>query len=300
MKKLFSILLISLSFFSLYSEETANASSKNRFIVQIEYRQSTGLIPSLDLLWHYNDTFFSSVYGNYYLESEKKTLDSFEKSKYSVHTNTLRLGADLFGFYIVKSPLFFSLSFGGEYKKTGREEFGYFVLEEEYVIFQNDVNINTFFPFMKLILTVFGNSYSNRFEVSFFPSYLLHVSQDIFFRPLIENNADVTSSSWQKPAVEVFNDFIIPTSLSNILIRASFFVWNAEYDLKVLEKNDSGYYFGEKRIKQTFLEYSVSANLILPFDISGGTRPYLGVGYNGSMTYSSGKKISSDKYLLAR
>jgi hypothetical protein len=297
-------LIIVLFFCSCYlaAEDTVTekepASSGNRFVFNIEYRQSTGLIPSLDLLWHYNDTFFSSIYGNYYNESEKKKLTGFDESKYSVHAATLRAGADILGFYMMTSPLFLSLSFGGEYKRISREEFGYFVLDENYVIFQNDVKMDTFFPFLKFISGAKGTFCNNRFELSFFPSYFLHLSQDIFFRPLIKNGENISSSKWQKPAVEILNDLIIPISSSAILVRASFLAWSANYDLRVLEVNESEYYFGKKTVKQTFLEYSISANLILPFEISGGVKPFLGIGYSGLTSYSSGNKDSTDKYLF--
>jgi len=302
MRKTLFVIAMTIFFSYLRAEdsasETESSGLSNRFVFNIEYRQSTGLIPSLDLLWHYNDTFFSSIYGNYYIESEKKKLTGFDESRYSVHAATLRAGADIIGFYMMTSPLFLSLSFGGEYKKISREEFGYFVLDENYVIFQNDVKMNTFFPFIKFILGAGGAFSSNRLELSFFPSYFLHLSQDIFFRPLIKNREDVSSSRWQKPAVEILNDLIIPISSAAILVRASFLAWSANYDLRVLEVNESEYYFGKKTVKQTFLEYSISANLILPFEISGGVKPFLGIGYSGLTSYSSGDKNSTDKYLF--
>ena len=56
-------ILIILSFTALSAKEESKP--QNKFSVNIQYSQTSGFIPAADILWHYTDTVFSSLYGNY-------------------------------------------------------------------------------------------------------------------------------------------------------------------------------------------------------------------------------------------
>ena len=77
-------LIFALVIFSLFSLFAKDEAPQNKFSVNIQYSQTSGFIPTADILWHYTSDIFSSLYGNYYITAEKKSLEKYEKSKYAL------------------------------------------------------------------------------------------------------------------------------------------------------------------------------------------------------------------------
>ncbi|HPM48147.1 MAG TPA: hypothetical protein PL056_13865 [bacterium] len=293
--KILFIAVIFLNFFNLTSDD---ADPQNKFNLNIEYNKSSGVMPSLDVLWNYNSFVFSSIYAGYYTKSEKKRLENFTESKYSIFSNTIVVGGEIVGFYVTKSPFIFAISIGGEYKRILTEEFGYFLLNDERVIFENNIKLHTFFPFLEITIDKKSEYVENRFNLSFFPSYFLNFNQDISFKPIITGKGKKSSNNWQVPALEISDDLIFNLKVFSILLSADFMIWQAKYTMQTLRNSESGYFYGENDIKQTFLEYSVSINVILPFKIVGNVRPMVGIGYSGSTVYFDEEKKQYNDYIL--
>jgi len=296
--KIFKTLLLAaifLSFSYLISDDT---DPQNKFDLSIEYNKSSGVMPSLDVLWNYNNFVFSSIYAGYYAKSEKKKLENFSESKYSVFSNTIALGSEIIGFYAVKSPVIFAISIGAEYKRILTEEFGYFLLDSTNVIFENNIKLHTFFPFLKIAIDKKSKYIENRLNISFFPSYFLNFNQDISFKPIMANKGKKSSNNWQVPALEISDNLIFHLKIFSILLSTDFLVWQAKYSMQTLKNSESGYFYGEAKIKQTFLEYSASLNIILPFNIVGNVKPMVGAGYSGSTVFLDETSKQYNDYIL--
>ena len=287
-------LFFTLVIFSLFSAFAKEEAPQNKFNVNIQYSQTSGFIPSADILWHYTSDIFSSLYGNYYITSEKKSLEKYEKSKYALFSKTFVLGADVIGFYVAKEPALFALSVGVEYKRVKNEEFGYFDLENETVTFEDNTRLDMIFPFLKLRIDKYTEHINNRFAFVFYPTFCLFTDQNLFFDPLTLRVYETDSRKWQFPAVELSEEVLFSFSpFGGILISGNFSFWQAKYKSAVLKKRSGNYVFDKVDVTQNFLEYSASMSYVLPFEIAGKIHPKLGVGLLGSAEFRENDGKSS-------
>ena len=278
-KYLFFILII----FSLFTAFAKDEAPQNKFSVNIQYSQTSGFIPAADILWHYTSDIFSSLYGNYYIAAEKKSLENYEKSKYALFSKTFVVGAEVIGFYVKKDPALFALSVGVEYKRVKNEEFGYFDLEDSTVTFEDTTQLDMIFPFLKLRIDKYTERINNRFTFVFYPTYCLFTDQMLFFDPLTLRVYETDSVKWQVPAVELSEEVLFSFSpFGGILLSGNFSFWQAKYKSAVLKKRSGKYVFDKVGVTQNFLEYLASMSYVLPFEIAGKIRPKLGVGVLGS------------------
>ena len=286
MNKIKHLILISvlLSVFALYAKEEERP--QNKFSVNIQYSQTSGFIPAADILWHYTDTVFSSLYGNYYITAEKKSLENYKNSKYALFSRTFLLGADILGFYAAKQPALFAVSAGVEYKRLKNEEFGFFDLEDSTVTFEDTTQLDMIFPFLKLRIDKYSNVINNRFMFVFYPTFCLFTDQKLFLDPLTLRVYETDSVKWQVPAVEISEEVLFSFSpFGGILLSGSFSFWQAKYKSAVLKKRSGKYVFDKVGVTQNFLEYTASMSYVLPFEIAGKIRPKLGVGVLGSAEF---------------
>ncbi|MBO7127245.1 hypothetical protein J6W78_06830 [bacterium] len=277
-------IFIIFSLFALSAKEEAKP--QNKFSVNIQYSQTSGFIPAADILWHYTDTIFSSLYGNYYITAEKKTLEKYENSKYALFSRTFVVGADVIGFYVAKQPALFAVSLGVEYKRLKNEEFGFFDLEDSTVTFEDTTRLDMIFPFLKMRIDKYTERVTNRFLFVFYPTYCLFTDQTLFFNPLSLRVYETDSVKWQVPAIELSDEVLFSFSnYGGILLSGSFSFWQAKYKSAVLKKRSGKYIFDKADVKQNFLEYAASMSYVLPFEIAGKIRPKLGVGVLGSAEF---------------
>lgn len=288
-KYLFFIFVI----FSLFTAFAKDEAPQNKFSVNIQYSQTSGFIPAADILWHYTSDIFSSLYGNYYIAAEKKSLENYEKSKYALFSKTFVVGAEVIGFYVKKDPALFALSVGVEYKRVKNEEFGYFDLEDSTVTFEDTTQLDMVFPFLKLRIDKYSERINNRFTFVFYPTYCLFTDQTLFFDPLTLRVYETDSVKWQVPAVELSEEVFFSFSpFGGILLSGNVSFWQAKYKSAVLKKRSGKYVFDKVGVTQNFIEYSASMSYVLPFEIAGKIRPKLGVGVLGSAEFreNDGKK----------
>ncbi|MBR4490378.1 hypothetical protein IKP13_07055 [bacterium] len=286
MNKIKYLILISvlLSVFALSAKEEERP--QNKFSVNIQYSQTSGFIPAADILWHYTDTVFSSLYGNYYITAEKKSLENYKNSKYALFSRTFLLGADILGFYAAKQPALFAVSAGVEYKRLKNEEFGFFDLEDSTVTFENTTQLDMIFPFLKLRIDKYSNVINNRFMFVFYPTFCLFTDQKLFLDPLTLRVYETNSVKWQVPAIELSDELLFDFSpFGGILLNGSFSFWQAKYKSAVLKKRSGKYVFDKVGVTQNFLEYTASMSYVLPFEIAGKIRPKLGAGILGSAEF---------------
>ena len=286
MNKIKYLILISvlLSVFALSAKEGERP--QNKFSVNIQYSQTSGFIPAADILWHYTDTVFSSLYGNYYITAEKKSLENYKNSKYALFSRTFLLGADILGFYAAKQPALFAVSAGVEYKRLKNEEFGFFDLEDSTVTFENTTQLDMIFPFLKLRIDKYSNVINNRFMFVFYPTFCLFTDQKLFLDPLTLRVYETNSVKWQVPAIELSDELLFDFSpFGGILLNGSFSFWQAKYKSAVLKKRSGKYVFDKVGVTQNFLEYTASMSYVLPFEIAGKIRPKLGAGILGSAEF---------------
>ena len=291
--KLLSLAFIIFSFFLLVASD--EETPQNKFDVNLQYSQTSGFIPNIDLLWHYNDNYFSSLYANYYISAEKKSLEKYEISKDAYFSKQFVLGSEILGFYLAKKPALFALSLGFEYKRIKDEEFGFFEMSENLnVTFDETTLKNMLFPFMKFRIDKYSEHINNRFLFVFYPTYCLLIEQNALFKPLTERGHKSKSSKWQVPAIEIADEILFNFhKFGGILLDGSFSLWQAKYKSLVLEQtSDNKYQYGKADVKQTVLEYSLSMSYIIPLEIVGMMRPRIGVGFSGSTEYreNAGKK----------
>ena len=279
--------LILLSVFTLSAKEKDAETPQNKFSLNIQYSQTSGFIPAADILWHYTADVFSSLYGNYYITAEKKSLEKYEKSKYALFSKTFAVGAEIIGFYAAKQPALFAVSAGVEYKRMKNEEFGFFDLEDSTVTFEDTMLLDMIFPFLKLRIDKYTERINNRFLFVFYPTYCLFTDQTLFFDPLSLRVYNTDSVKWQVPAVEISDEVLFSFSpYGGILLSGSFSFWQAKYKFAVLDKTKSGkYVFDKVDVTQNFLEYAASMSYVLPFEIAGKIRPKLGAGILGSAEF---------------
>ena len=280
--KLILIVIIVSAFFHLFAEEKP----QNKFNVNIQYSQTSGFIPAADILWHYNDTLFSSLYGNYHITAEKKKLEKNENSKYALFSKTFAIGSDILGFYAAKQPALFAVSAGIEYKRMKNEEFGFFDLENEEsvttVTFDDVTLMDMVFPFIKLRTDKYGKQLKNRFLFVFYPTYCLFISQKNDFKPILERVYESGSQKWQVPAIEISDELLLNFSnFGGILLNGTFSFWQAEYKSAALKERAEKYVFDKVDVKQTFFEYSATLSYVIPLEIIGGIRPKIGIGVSG-------------------
>ena len=288
MNKIKNLILISLllSIFTIAAREKDEDRPQNKFSVNIQYSQTSGFIPAADILWHYTSDIFSSLYGNYYIAAEKKSLENYEKSKYALFSKTFVIGADVIGFYAAKKPAFFALSAGVEYKRVKNEEFGFFDLEDSTVTFEDTTLLDMIFPFLKLRIDKYTERVTNRFLFVFYPTYCLFTDQTLFFDPLTLRVYETDSVKWQVPAIELSEEVLFSFSpFGGILLSGSFSFWQAKYKSAVLKKRSGKYIFDKVGVTQNFLEYAASMSYVLPFEIAGKIRPKLGAGILGSTEF---------------
>ncbi len=283
----FKYLILIFSIFSVFSLSAKGTETpQNKFNVSINYSQTSGFIPAADILWHYNDTIFSSLYAEYYVSAEKKTLAKYENSKYAVFSRNFVLGSEVLGFYITKQPALFALSLGLEYKRMKDEEFGFFDIGSESVTFDDTILKDMLFPFLKLRIDKYSESIDNRFSLVFFPTYCLLLEQEIYFKPLTTHGFSSSSTKWQVPAVEISDELFFKFSIyGGILLNGNFSFWQAKYESAVLEKNRETYRYGKADVTQRFIEYSAVMSYVIPFEIAGAVRPKIGVGILGSAEF---------------
>lgn len=276
-------LFFTLIIFSLFTAFAKDEAPQNKFSVNIQYSHTSGFIPAADILWHYTSDIFSSLYGNYYIAAEKKSLENYEKSKYALFSKTFVVGAEVIGFYVKKDPALFALSVGVEYKRVKNEEFGYFDLEDSTVTFEDTTQLDMIFPFLKLRIDKYTERINNRFTFVFYPTYCLFTDQTLFFDPLTLRVYETDSVKWQVPAVELSEEVLFSFSpFGGILLSGNFSFWQAKYKSAVLKKRSGKYVFDKVGVTQNFLEYLASMSYVLPFEIAGKIRPKLGVGVLGS------------------
>ncbi|MBP5201303.1 hypothetical protein J6253_01000 [bacterium] len=288
MNKIKNLILISLllSIFTIAAKEKDEDRPQNKFSVNIQYSQTSGFIPAADILWHYTSDIFSSLYGNYYIAAEKKSLENYEKSKYALFSKTFVIGADVIGFYAAKKPAFFAVSAGVEYKRVKNEEFGFFDLEDSTVTFEDTTLLDMIFPFLKLRIDKYTERLNNRFLFVFYPTYCLFTDQTLFFDPLTLRVYETDSVKWQVPAIELSEEVLFSFSpFGGILLSGSFSFWQAKYKSAVLKKRSGKYIFDKVGVTQNFLEYAASMSYVLPFEIAGKIRPKLGAGILGSTEF---------------
>ena len=286
MNKIKYLILISvlLSVFALSAKEEERP--QNKFSVNIQYSQTSGFIPAADILWHYTDIVFSSLYGNYYITAEKKSLENYKNSKYALFSRTFLLGADILGFYAAKQPALFAVSAGVEYKRLKSEEFGFFDLEDSTVTFENTTQLDMIFPFLKLRIDKYSKVINNRFMFVFYPTFCLFTDQKLFLDPLTLRVYETDSVKWQVPAIELSDELLFDFSpFGGILLSGTFSFWQAKYKSAVLKKRSGKYVFDKVGVTQNFLEYTASMSYVLPFEIAGKIRPKLGVGVLGSAEF---------------
>ncbi len=286
MNKIKHLILISvlLSVFALSAKEEERP--QNKFSVNIQYSQTSGFIPAADILWHYTDTVFSSLYGNYYITAEKKSLENYKNSKYALFSRTFLLGADILGFYAAKQPALFAVSAGVEYKRLKNEEFGFFDLEDSTVTFENTTQLDMIFPFLKLRIDKYSKVINNRFMFVFYPTFCLFTDQKLFLDPLTLRVYETDSVKWQVPAIELSDELLFDFSpFGGILLSGTFSFWQAKYKSAVLKKRSGKYVFDKVGVTQNFLEYTASMSYVLPFEIAGKIRQKLGVGVLGSAEF---------------
>lgn len=278
--------LILLFVFTLSAKEKDEETPQNKFSVNIQYSQTSGFIPAADILWHYTSDIFSSLYGNYYIAAEKKSLENYEKSKYALFSKTFVIGADVIGFYAAKQPALFALSVGVEYKRVKNEEFGYFDLEDSTVTFEDTTQLDMIFPFLKLRIDKYTERVNNRFLFVIYPTYCLFTDQKLFFDPLTLRVYETDSVKWQVPAIELSEEVLFNFSpFGGILISGNFSFWQAKYKSAVLKKRSGKYVFDKVGVTQNFFEYDASMSYVLPFEIAGKIRPKLGAGILGSAEF---------------
>ena len=278
-KYIFLIFII-FDFFLLFAEK--NEAPHNRFNAALQYSQTSGFIPAIDILWHYNDDIFSSLYGNYYITAEKKSLEKYENSKYALFAKTFVLGSDVIGFYAAKQPALFALSAGIEYKRLKNEEFGFYDTEETSVIFDDTTVLDMVFPFVRLRVDKYSELADNRFQFVFYPIYYLLMDQSCSFNPLISKAYKTSSTKRQVPAIEISDEFLFNfKTFGGILLNGAFAFWQAKYESAVLKVHSGKYSFKKAEVKQIFLEYSASMSYIIPLEIAGTIRPKIGVGVSG-------------------
>ena len=279
-----TLIFVIFSLFQLFAKDEA---PQNKFSVNIQYSQTSGFIPAADILWHYTSDIFSSLYGNYYIAAEKKSLEDYKNSKYALFSKTFVIGAEVIGFYVAKKPALFALSVGVEYKRVKNEEFGYFDLEEETVTFEDTTLLDMVFPFLKLRIDKYTERINNRFALVFYPTFCLFTDQTLFFDPLTLRVYETDSVKWQVPAIELSEEVLFSFSpFGGILLSGNFSFWQAKYKSAVLKKRSSGnYVFDKVGVTQNFLEYTASMSYVLPFEIAGKIRPKLGVGVLGSAEF---------------
>ena len=270
---------------------------RNKFDIALQYSQTSGFIPAVDVLWHYNDTFFSSLYGNYFFSAEKETLPNYKNSKYAVFSKNFVLGSDVIGFYLAKNPALFALGFGLEYQRVKNEEFGFFDMDEKTVTFEDNIWLNLLLPFVKFTVDKRSKIVNNRFLFAFYPSYWLLLDQKIYFNPLVSRTHTSSSSKWQVPAFEISDEILIDfNTFGGILLNGAFSFREAKYTSAVLQKFEDGYGFGKAEVRQRFLEYSFTMSYVMPFEIVATIRPKIGVGLFGSAEFrKNGEKTSTNK-----
>ena len=279
-------LIFTFVIFSLFSLFAKDEAPQNKFSVNIQYSQTSGFIPAADILWHYTSDIFSSLYGNYYIAAEKKSLEDYKNSRYALFSRTFVVGADVIGFYVKKDPALFALSIGVEYKRVKNEEFGYFDLEDSTVTFEDNMQLDMIFPFLKLRIDKYTERINNRFALVFYPSFCLFTDQKLFFDPLTLRVYETDSVKWQVPAIELSEELLFSFSpFGGILLSGSFSFWQAKYKSAVLKKRSGNYVFDKVDVTQNFLEYTASMSYVLPFEIAGKIRPKLGVGILGSAEF---------------
>ena len=204
-----TLIFVIFSLFQLFAKDEA---PQNKFSVNIQYSQTSGFIPAADILWHYTSDIFSSLYGNYYIAAEKKSLEDYKNSKYALFSKTFVIGAEVIGFYVAKKPALFALSVGVEYKRVKNEEFGYFDLEEETVTFEDTTLLDMVFPFLKLRIDKYTERINNRFALVFYPTFCLFTDQTLFFDPLTLRVYETDSVKWQVPAIELSEEVLFSFS----------------------------------------------------------------------------------------
>ena len=281
--------------FSLFTAFAKEETPQNKFDVNIQYSQTSGFIPAIDLLWHYNDKFFSSLYASYYISAEKKSLEKYENSKDAFFSKQFVLGSEIFGFYPAKKPALFALSLGFEYKRIKNEEFGFFEMSENSnVTFDETTLMDMLSPFLKFRIDKYSEHINNRFLFVFYPTYCLLLEQNVLFKPLTERGHKGNSSKWQVPAIETADEiFFNLQKFGGILLDGNFSLWQAEYESVVLEKASGEYRYGKAEVKQTVLEYSLSMSYIIPFEIIGMMRPRIGIGLSGSTEFRENGGVKS-------
>lgn len=277
--------------------------NSNRFNLNLSYVSSSGFYPTLDLLWHYNPLYFSSLYGSYGLQSEKKSLKEYAGSKYAVFSKTLQVGSEIFGFYPLRRPAFIALSFGLEYKRVKSEEFGFYDTNQTTVNFENDVTLHAIFPFLRLRADNKSGMINNNFALTFFPTYYLIMKQESMFKPILPQKNTNESDSFQMPAAEFSDEFLLDfKQAGGLLISGNLLVWQAKYVSTVLKQKESSYSYGTAKIRQTFVEYYAAVEYVIPFNIVAGIYPKLGIGFSGSTEFreNDGKptKIKVRGYVL--
>ena len=301
--KLLSILIIVSAFFHLYAEEKP----QNKFNVNIQYSQTSGFIPAIDILWHYNDTLFSSLYGNHHITAEKKKLEKYENSKYALFSKTFAVGSDILGFYAAKQPALFAVSAGIEYKRIKEEEFGFFDMENEKsvttVTFDDVTLLDMVFPFVKLRIDKYSKQFNNRFLFVFYPTYCLFLNQKNDLKPILEHVYESSSQKWQVPAIEISDELLFNFStFGGILLNGAFSFWQAEYKLAVPQKSKELYVLKKVIVNQTVFEYSATLSYVIPLEIIGGIRPKIGIGVSGGteLRVNNGQKSTHNDigYLL--
>ena len=276
-------LFFALIIFSLFTAFAKDEAPQNKFSVNIQYSQTSGFIPAADILWHYTSDIFSSLYGNYYIAAEKKSLEDYKNSRYALFSKTFVIGAEVIGFYVAKKPALFALSVGVEYKRVKNEEFGYFDLEEETVTFEDTTLLDMVFPFLKLRIDKYTERINNRFALVFYPTFCLFTDQTLFFDPLTLRVYETDSVKWQVPAIELSEEVFFSFSpFGGILLSGNFSFWQAKYKSAVLKKRSGKYVFDKVGVTQNFIEYAASMSYVLPFEIAVKIRPKLGVGVLGS------------------
>lgn len=290
--KLILIPIIISAFFHLFAEEKP----QNKFNVNIQYSQTSGFIPAIDILWHYNNTLFSSLYGNHHITAEKKKLEKYENSKYALFSKTFAVGSDILGFYAAKQPALFAVSAGIEYKRIKEEEFGFYDTKDEEpvtVTFDDTRLLDMVFPFIKLRTDNYGEQVKNRFLFVFYPTYCLFINQKNDLKPILEHVYESSSQKWQVPAIEISDELLFNFStFGGILLNGAFSFWQAEYKLAVPQKSNELYLLKKVVVNQTVFEYSATLSYVIPLEIIGGIRPKIGIGVSGGteLRVNDGKK----------
>jgi hypothetical protein len=289
MKKIFAIIIL---FFAgaaygldtSFDERTYNFTFNEGTYINIATGSDGVLVPSAKFPIYFGSHFYAELGADMFNTSENKRLSSFQESRNSVTTKETVISLTPIGYRSAVGSFTFAAGLNYTYRKTDRLEFGYVhmpaVLGGDWVSFENDVKLNMHHISAQAIAGYSVGMASFSIYGVITPWQILDIKQDTMMKPIVADNAKLSSSSNGGLSYRIGASAGIKfADLVGLKGSIAYEFIPLEYDLKLLNYNtlSSTFYFEKDTVKEEETKLIYGLHLFIPALATGGLSPSIGV-----------------------